>query len=332
MRRSTALAILASLGFVVAFMQQGGDALAQTGKEGFDLVAPATASIQELSSQYNFWVLEVHLKPLRMIPVEISDPKTGERRREFIWYLVYKVINRPLEAVDAQAEAAPSNTFDKSPLPPVFAPEFILVTDDNERKQVYRDEIISQAQAAICKRERRQLKNPVEIVGPIPPVTQPGAKEENALYGLAMWRGVDPDTDYFTVLLIGFSNGYKFVRGPVSYEGLKEAVTAGKLRLSDQVWDTKGDWRGAGEVANLFDDTKNPPATADATPWFYTVAIDRVESDKSVEVWRRTLIQKYWRPGDRFDQSEVEVRRKGDPVWLYRADGNVGQVLPKAAE
>jgi hypothetical protein len=35
-------------------------------------------------------------------------------------------------------------------------------------------------------------------------------------------------------------------------------------------------------------------------------------------VTRRTLAQKFWRPGDRFDQHEEEIRLKDDPQWIYR--------------
>jgi hypothetical protein len=35
-------------------------------------------------------------------------------------------------------------------------------------------------------------------------------------------------------------------------------------------------------------------------------------------VTRRTLVQKFWRPGDRFDQHEEEIRIKDDPTWIYR--------------
>jgi hypothetical protein len=35
-------------------------------------------------------------------------------------------------------------------------------------------------------------------------------------------------------------------------------------------------------------------------------------------VLRRTLVQKFWRPSDRFDQSEDEIRLKGEPSWIYR--------------
>ena len=35
---------------------------------------------------------------------------------------------------------------------------------------------------------------------------------------------------------------------------------------------------------------------------------------------RRTIVQQYWRPGDRFDQSEREIRKVNDPLWIYRPD------------
>jgi hypothetical protein len=35
-------------------------------------------------------------------------------------------------------------------------------------------------------------------------------------------------------------------------------------------------------------------------------------------ILRRTLVQKFWRPSDRFDQTEDEIRLKDEPVWIYR--------------
>jgi hypothetical protein len=35
-------------------------------------------------------------------------------------------------------------------------------------------------------------------------------------------------------------------------------------------------------------------------------------------VTRRTLVQKFWRPGDRYDQNEEEIRLKDEPLWIYR--------------
>ena len=75
---------------------------------GFSIVVPATPSGSELTNQPNLWVLETHLKPLRMMSVELTNPETGKKERETIWYLVYKVINRPLDR-RARSERVPLN-------------------------------------------------------------------------------------------------------------------------------------------------------------------------------------------------------------------------------
>ena len=91
-------------------------------------------------------------------------------------------------------------------------PEFELVTNDNDGQHVYYDEVIPAAQAAINRREGRtgsnKYKNSVEIVGEIPELTDTDAKLEHSIYGVAMWRGVDPETDFFKIFMTGFSNGY----------------------------------------------------------------------------------------------------------------------------
>ena len=87
------------------------------------------------------------------------------------------------------------------------------------------------------------------------------------IYGVAMWRGINPKTDYFTVFMSGFSNGYRVAKGP----------NGGQL------------------------------------------------------IERRTIVQEFWRPGDRFDQAEIEMRFKGDPKWVYRADEPKQVAAPEKA-
>ena len=130
--------------------------------------------------------------------------------------------------------------------------------------QIYADSIIPQAQAAIIRRERQQLKNSVEVVAPIPPATAKDEAEQPWIYGVAMWRGVDPQTDNFTVFLTGFSSAYRKVTGP---DG-----------------------------------------------------VDRIE--------RKTIVQEYQRPGDQFDEKEVEFRPVDRPQWIYRPDA--GEQQPAA--
>lgn len=235
---------------------------------GFDYVARAIATAEDRRRQPDLWVLEVHYKTLRMIPVEITDPATGEKQLERVWYLPYKVVNRPLARLDEEEDVEPVNEFDPPPTPPIFVPELTLVATDNDEQRIYEDVVLPEAQAAINRRERREFLNSVQLAGDIPRLTREAEGEETAVYGVATWRGVDPDTDYFRVIFSGFSNGYHTETGP----------------------------------------------------------------DGNTVVMRKTLVQKYWRPGDRFDEYEKEARVDGDPQWVDRPDdSNLDPaVLPQA--
>lgn len=160
----------------------------------------------ELTRQPDIWAMEVYYKSLRMIWVDVPDPKTKKVKRELIWYLPYRLVNR-----QSDGALPPKGPDGKRPQ---FLPEFRLVTNDNDTQKIYFDEIIPAAQAEINRRERREYKNSVEIVGRIPELTKEKSKLERSIYGVAMWRGVDPKTDFFKVFMTGFSNGYKQVTVP----------------------------------------------------------------------------------------------------------------------
>lgn len=186
----------------------------QSNVKGFDYVVRPQASVDEMLSQADFWALEIALKPMRMISVEVTDPATGVKQREFVWYLVYRIVNRPLARPD-RSQIDPANPLDPPPREkPLFIPEFTLVSDDNGVQQVYEDVLIPEAQAAIIRRERMPLKNSVQIVGPIPDVTPDDAPAPDALYGVAMWRKLDPRVDFFSIFFSGLSSGYRTVKGP----------------------------------------------------------------------------------------------------------------------
>ena len=229
-------------------------------KNGFEVTLEATASSKELNAQEDLWVFEVSFKPMRMIPVEITDPKTGKKNREYVMYLVYKAVNRPLKRRFDTSLFKPQNDEDSIPRPQ-FVPEATLVTEDNGVQNIYLETIIPEAQKIIQRRETRKpsdpvYKNSVDIVGDIPEITPNDAKSEKALYGMLMWRGVDPKADFFTVYLTGFNSSYTKIKGP----------------------------------------------------------------DGNDLIVRRVIQQKYWRPGDRFDQNEKEFRFRGDPKWIDRPD------------
>ena len=90
--------------------------------------------------------------------------------------------------------------------------------------------------------------------------------------------------------------------------------------MNDQVWNgnLESDWRAAAEVGDLFDPRKPAAENAGDSDWYYSVSPDR--GDKTSRVWRKTLVVHYWRPGDAFDQNEREIRRRGEPRWIYVPD------------
>ena len=232
---------------------QGGTAAKERAPltDGFEVRVDAIATNEEILRQPNLWVMEVTFKSMRMRWIHLKDPKTGQTKRELIWYLVYKAVNRPLDRRKPKEDTKPRNIEDAPPSV-LFVPEFTLVATDGGRRTIYPDIVLPQAQADILKRESRypgqpKLKNCLQAIGSVPAETPEGAKKENAIYGVAIWRGVDPKTDFFEIYMSGFSNGYR---------------NQGKL------------------------------------------------------VYRKTIVQKFARPGDEFFQNEAEIKRDGDAKWI----------------
>lgn len=216
-------------------------------RRGFDIVVPAAPSGPELTNQPNLWVLETHLKPLRMIQVELTDPETGKKERQPVWYLVYKVVNRPLDRRDG-GDRTPVNETDPEPGPPLFVPEFTLVAQDAGDQTVYQDEILPEAHAAIERRERMQLKNSVQVVSPIPEEASQDSRSEKALYGVATWRGIDPGADFYTLYLSGFSNGYTHDEGPDGEQRvLRKTIVVDFWRPGDRFNPNEREYRLRGE-------------------------------------------------------------------------------------
>ncbi len=264
------------------------------------------------------------MKSLRLVRLNLPDAQSSKLQPRLVWYLVFKAVHRPFPPIQDTTDTVPVNQFDPPPTPPLFAPEALLVTRDNGPQRTYLDRIVPGARPLIEQRERQKLKTAVELVGPLPPSASEGG-DENALYGVFMWQDVDPRADYFTIYLQGFSNGYKYVRGPVSYADLAALVEQGELRSTDEAWDGKGDWRLLADVGDLFDPLGEPPDDVDSAKWFYTVTPDRF-GDTPPVIWRKVLKLDFWRPGDEFELREREFRLQGTPQWIYRPVS-----VPKAA-
>jgi len=146
--------------------------------------------------------------------MDLENPKTGKKEKTLVWYVVYKCILRPIERPNDKNEFTPENAEVPPPGPPLFVPEITLITNDNGQQKSYPNQILPEAEAIINQRERGQFKNAVDIIGELPAETPVDSKEENAIYGVCVWTGVDPGTDYFTLLFSGLSNGYKTGKDP----------------------------------------------------------------------------------------------------------------------
>lgn len=129
------------------------------------------------------WVLDFAFKPLRIVTVDIP----GKGRRD-VHYLYYQVINRTGQ-------------------PRLFVPQFTLITDTGKR---FEEVVLPQAVKVIQNREDPAIQNlygAVEIMGMVPPSTKQGV--EDAVFGVAIWEGVDPKADKLTIFVRGLSNGYR---------------------------------------------------------------------------------------------------------------------------
>jgi hypothetical protein len=161
------------------------------------------------------WVLDFAFKPMRMRTIEVP----GKGRRQ-IHYLYYRVINHTGE---------PRN----------FVPQFTLVTDTGQKIE---DAVIPQAIPIIQAREDASipLRGAVNIMGMVPPSTKEGV--DDAVHGVAVWEGVDPKADRFSVFVRGLSDGYQLVTPP---GGGKPEVRYKTLRID---FIRRGDERNLNEM------------------------------------------------------------------------------------
>lgn len=243
---------------------------------GFDQTLRAVASGEEIQRQPDLWIFEISFKPMRMIWVDVQDPATGQTSRDQIWYLAYRAINRSLAARQEDGNTTPQNQLDPLPGPTPFIPEFTLSVYEQPDSEVpdivQMDEVIPEAVARINQIERRRASEPlfqnsVEIVQPLPEPVPEDAEDPEWLYGVATWRNIDPETDFFSITMRGFSNGYEIRQGP----------------------------------------------------------------DQEPIIWRKSIVQKFIRRGDRFDPTQVEFEFDGVPRWTYVPDpGTPAQAAPAA--
>ena len=250
---------------------------------GFAMRLPAYATGEERNRQRDLRVMEVQFKPMRIVWANVTNPRTGQKERQEIWYLVYRCITRPTPARADETDTRPLNEVDQAPKPVDFMPEMVLTTYDDPANPIplanHLDQIVPEALPAIRTVEQRpayafanrSIEHGLSIVQPFPAPTPEGTPpdEEDWIYGVAMWTGIDPETDYFQVTMRGFSNAYELREGP-----------------------------NGGE-----------------------------------QPWRKVIVQRFARRGDRFDPNQREFEFQGIPNWTYQPDETVwSEWSPKAAE
>ena len=135
-----------------------------------------------------------------------------------VYYLVYYVKNNgrhlnPKPEPDAQGHV----TFSTQPVDHTirFFPSFVLQAHDVDR--AYLDEVIPSAIEPIRLREdpNRTFYDSVSISSVTIPVSS--EYEDNSVWGIATWTGVDPRSDFFSVFAQGLTNAYQWQDPPGAY-------------------------------------------------------------------------------------------------------------------
>lgn len=201
------------------------------------------------------WYLEIEFKPMRTITLDLPGPD-GRLQRQIIWYLIYKVRN---PAMVYQPVAQPHNAeivqhmrlmkaLGNHPLPAErqfyeikrndkqslqFIPNFELVTLNAKRwdsatgKEMpaqlrYMDRYMPLAVQAINRKEDpgRKLHDCVTMT-----LREIAPQEE--VWGVALWSGVNPSTDMFSIYVSGLTNAYQWNENEAKYTS-PDAVAAGR--------------------------------------------------------------------------------------------------------
>jgi hypothetical protein len=174
------------------------------------------------------WIAEVQYKPVRHLFMNVTDPVTRQTKRELVWYMIYRVIQRDYTELAGDSrdslltklqnpDLKPDNATDSPEGSPLLVPRFVLRSDDAGEQHFYPDEVNLQIQRSVFMREFRGRSANLRLLNSVQAVTEVMAPVsvndpdplQNAVYGVAVWRNVDPKIDYLTIIMSGFSNAYR---------------------------------------------------------------------------------------------------------------------------
>jgi len=254
----TSFAVVA--GLTGSGLNTGSRLVAAEPDQGFSTVIQPAFTGEELRAHHDPWALEVSLKPMRMVFVPTTNPRTGAKSSETIWYLVYKVVRRPIVRPPETTDSTPVNVQDPVP-PPVCVPRATLVIENRDIRGAVTDSIVPEAVPVIATREHLDLKTSVQMSGPLPKLTTADAQHENAEYGVFMFRGVDPRTTAFSVYLSGFSNAYKIGKDEAGQPlFLRRTIVVPYRRLGDQYDQFEKEIRQTGAIKWIYVPDEAPVA------------------------------------------------------------------------
>lgn len=209
------------------------------------------------------WMAEVQFKSVRHRLMPVVDPRTGERNMELVWYMVYRVIQRDYTELAGESrdsllnklqnpDTHPKNDIDPIEGYPLQLPRFVLTTDDSEERQTYVDEVNAEVQRAVFLRELQDRAAGLRLLSSVEGITEvldPVSADDpdplsKATYGVAIWRGVDPTTDYFTITMTGFSNAYRYSKNADGEGVFEQKVIEQRFgRPGDEFRQTENEFR-----------------------------------------------------------------------------------------
>lgn len=156
------------------------------------------------------WCLEFAFKPPRMIDVDVPAAD-GRMLRKRVWYLLYRVKNTGGRRMVIDAADPTKRATERFETPVRFLPHFVLESleplEDADGATAYRaylDRVVPTAVEAIRSREKpagKLFDSASMAEADIPP----GAER----WGVAVWEGVDPRIDYFSIYIRGLTNAMR---------------------------------------------------------------------------------------------------------------------------
>ena len=181
------------------------------------------------------YALEFAFKPVRMISVEV--PTSEGFRETNVWYLLYRVryLGQDLKPVPEQD---PYNNLVYTTQPVAakwvrFMPTFTLKSLG--LNQSHLDRILPVAVRSIAAKERvgKKLYDSVEIQSLKIGITT--ETENNAVWGVATWVGIDPRTDFFSVSVKGLTNAQRLELDGDSIRYLQKTLVLHFTRPGDTI-------------------------------------------------------------------------------------------------